>query len=71
MSMSKKDYEMIADLLRSELEQIEQCQEGSYKDGQKFEATLIANRLSYALKAANPRFDRARFLKACGIGEGE
>lgn len=29
------------------------------------------NNLSYALKAINPRFDRDKFLEACGYNEEE
>ena len=75
MAMSKRDYERIAlrisaHYLRFESE--ERClYEAGYTDGSRATAKGLASDLADVLKADNPRFDRARFLKACGIGEGE
>ena len=53
--MTKKDYELIASTLRAQ----------EYIAGLTYE-TLVKN-LATALADTNPRFDRARFLTACGV----
>jgi len=58
--MTRKDYELIA---RSIFVDRESLQEES----QKQTADLIARGLAEQLEAMNPRFDRARFLSACGV----
>jgi hypothetical protein len=57
--MTRKDYELIA---RSIFVDRESLQEES----QRQTADLIARGLAEQLEAMNPRFDRARFLSACG-----
>lgn len=64
MSMSKKDYEAIARAI---------------KDARPFPSPRheiaiandiinnVANNLAEECERANPRFDRARFLRACGV----
>ena len=58
MSMSKRHFEAIARLIRSE-----------HEDAQSVEATLVierlAQRMANVLGGDNPRFDRERFLDAC------
>ena len=58
--MTRKDYELIA---RSIFVDRESLQEES----QRQTADLIARGLVEQLEAMNPRFDRARFLSACGV----
>jgi hypothetical protein len=58
--MTRKDYELIA---RSIFVDRESLQEES----QRQTADLIARGLAEQLEAMNPRFDRARFLSACGV----
>lgn len=61
--MTRKDYEMIADAVRP-------VAEGSADAGSKVAvavASAIAENLAQALAHDNPRFDKARFLKACGV----
>lgn len=72
--MTKKDYQLIAaainggtvmfppDAMGHTAESYEAFMAGA-KDQAKAIAETIANRLSWD----NPRFDRARFLKACGL----
>lgn len=55
--MTRKDYVLIAEALK-EARRVSQ-----YPDGISTAARCIAG----ALAAANPRFDRARFLRACGV----
>lgn len=62
--MTKKDFELIARAMR----------EGRTYVGTDFAAdresdlhTLCCYRLADALATTNPRFDRAKFLQACGV----
>lgn len=54
MSLSRKDYEAIAEILMH---------------SNKFETPhyFIANELSTYFASENGRFDKARFMKACGV----
>lgn len=65
--MTRKDYVLIAEALREARVDI-QCKEPeeqvqTLKDGVSYAADWIAD----ALAGENPRFDRNRFLKACGV----
>lgn len=53
--MTKKDYELIANAIREELQ-----------DTSHYAAVLFtANRIAKALATDNPRFDPVRFRAAC------
>jgi hypothetical protein len=52
--MTRKDYELIARVIR-------------YAEIDERAGDRIARDFAYALAKDNPRFDRARFLKACGV----
>lgn len=54
--MTKKDYELIASILKFRQEQIN---ERAYK-------LLIADFIN-TLASKNPRFNREKFLQACGV----
>jgi len=59
--MTRKDYELIARALKiSGL---------NWEDGATPETVIreVAGQLAYTLAQDNPRFDRARFLTACGV----
>jgi hypothetical protein len=60
--MTRKHYQLLADMIRREYEVYE-------NDA----ATLasVADTLATICKADNPRFDRDRFLEACGMPDGE
>jgi hypothetical protein len=60
--MTKKDYELIARVLR---ETSVLCLGGSYKDARAIQAYAEAFADEFAL--TNPRFNRERFLAACGV----
>ena len=62
MAMSKKDFELIADVLAGGM-----CQDGSDED--KFERTaqVLIYDMAAALAANYPNFDKDRFLRACGV----
>lgn len=63
--MTRKDYQLIANTLAAE--------RAYHADlGQAYAAETVesvAARLADELADDNPRFDRERFLKACGVGE--
>ena len=65
--MTKKDYELIAFILSNDrLEVGDNKKIGEIVNQQHyFYATGFANRLS----CNNPRFNRAKFLQACGVIE--
>jgi len=55
MSMSKQDFEMLAEEIAAT--------GGDYATREE-----MAVRFSVRLKQRNPRFDQGRFLEACGFG---
>lgn len=57
--MTKKDYELIAGVFYG-------LNFGA-TDERRATTNMIAERLASALAQANHRFDRAKFLKACGL----
>ena len=65
--MSKKDYILIAETISAQLE-TSSLEDGhpdaSYNEGLAIKRT--AHALADAFAADNPRFDRDRFLIACG-----
>lgn len=60
--MTRKDYELIAGVLRVARDTWAGNNSGTWA------VEGIAQRLSDALAADNPRFDRERSLRACGVG---
>lgn len=77
--MTRKDYEMIAANIRAELDTASTIDEvpcahhdgmvrqGGLVDGHRQAARSIACSIASALEAENPRFDRERFMRACGL----
>lgn len=55
--MTKKDYELIADTIQSV----------PFDPGALTPKFSVAQAFADALKATNPRFNREKFLKACGF----
>ena len=60
--MTRKDYELIAGAVRDALHSARPWSEDK-EDGIRLAVRSIAD----ALAADNPRFDRSRFLAACGV----
>ena len=54
--MTRKDYVMIADVIKN----LDECIDSYGLD-------VLVENMSDALAKDNPRFDRARFLAACGV----
>ncbi len=64
---SKKLYVEIARGIDGE--SITSSSTGPFADGYRDSTKAIAYRLASIFAADNARFDRARFLSACGLGE--
>lgn len=63
MSMTKKDYELIADTLLRTINTYKGMEANTMARGAEQVAYDIANRLANQ----NNKFDRDKFLKACGV----
>jgi hypothetical protein len=61
--MTRKDYVLIAQVIKTQIDMSDKFQEELSKVG----AQNIAYDLAWKLGEDNPRFDRARFLEACGV----
>ena len=78
MAMSKKDYELVAGVLKKQATHYSELADRAEVGGdahrtfsaQLYAVTLIASQLSNELEEANPRFNREVFLKACGCWYG-
>lgn len=60
--MSRKDFELIARVINDEI--------GSYSsmdDPEAIALTKLASEFASALSGTNPRFNCAKFLRACGV----
>lgn len=68
MAMTKKDYEVIAKVFKKRTEEMRQFEpHTSYYIGSMTSMRMLAQGLSSSFAAANPRFNRHRFLIACGV----
>ena len=70
--MTKKHYEAIAAIIASTYNNANLYTTPGYKDTAKERRETLettASRLADYFAQDNPRFDRTRFLAACGIGE--
>jgi hypothetical protein len=59
--MTRKDYVLIAEIIGDLMKDFNNGGDDSIS------LSLVAHELSDVLEADNPRFDRARFLDACGV----
>jgi len=59
--MTRKDYVMIAETLRMNRRDFIQGDDGLML------LDILAHQFANSLQDDNPRFDRARFLTACGV----
>lgn len=57
--MTRKDYILLAEALKNAI-----C---ALNKTERTGALLAANEISHRLKQDNPRFERKRFLEACGM----
>jgi hypothetical protein len=59
--MTRKDYQLIAGIIAENQKQFAEGEEGNSL------LFILSHQFASELQADNPRFDRARFLKACGV----
>lgn len=59
--MTRKDYRLIAAVFRTGYKQV------ANNDYERAVVAVMVDRLAEALTKENPRFDREKFLKACGV----
>ena len=66
--MSKKDFELIAKTLKDSKQHLQGV---NPLINQAFESQwkFMVNRISYELMTTNPRFNREKFLQACGYND--
>lgn len=64
--MTRKDFELIAAALKEARDQVPQT-DTLHHTCELLGHSTAARVLAYALAKTNPRFDRERFLKACGV----
>jgi hypothetical protein len=64
MRMTRKDYIRFAAMFK-----VQRAYVGQFKSGDMMRLTIesIANETATIFEQDNARFDRARFLKACGV----
>jgi hypothetical protein len=67
--MTRKDYVMIAETIRELLADIDRESPGMREvlTGERMGVASVARRLADQLRQDNPRFDRTRFIEACGL----
>jgi hypothetical protein len=67
--MTRKDYVMIAETIRELLADIDRESPGMREvlRGERMGVASVARRLADQLRQDNPRFDRTRFIEACGL----
>lgn len=61
MTMQRRHYELIAETIRDTL------QHNACGEDQRDMMDTVAHNFCNALASTNPNFNRARFLKACGV----
>ena len=59
--MTRKDYVMIAEILKFNRRDFNEGEDGLSL------LNILAHQFANSLEDDNPRFDRARFLVACGV----
>lgn len=63
--MTRKDYILIAEALRATL--IDPEFGVALPERERAAVGLVAHQIAHRLRQDNPRFDRARFIDACGL----
>jgi len=63
--MTRKDYILIAAAIAEARRQIPEG--GAHATWEYVSNSTVARVLAHSLASDNPRFDRERFLKACGV----
>lgn len=63
--MTRKDYELIAAAIKSA--DSDTCNALHLLESAEIALAIYSRHIADALAADNPRFDRARFRRACGV----
>lgn len=66
MAMSRKHYREVAEIIKSERESVTDYPE-TMRESVLVSTLVIARRLATMFEIDNSNFNRAQFLKACGI----
>lgn len=64
--MTRKNYIAIAEAINVSLFTID-CDDMPMSEAHNLGITVAARNIADVMQADNPRFDRDRFLKACGV----
>jgi hypothetical protein len=68
--MTMKDFQKIADVLNDSIEDMSPPVipgSSEFRGGQAYMLASVARSMADMLQKDNPRFDRAKFLTACGL----
>lgn len=65
--MTKKDYELIARVFKGELHAWDNAPDSKFKENAIEVIRALSQIMAGYLATDNPRFDRDRFLEACGL----
>lgn len=65
--MTKKHYEAIASIILGSYEVAQENEQNGFAIGEAERVEILAKELATYFNQDNPRFDRTRFLQACGI----
>lgn len=63
--MSRKHFQALADAVKRAADRIETLDVG--RSDSRIIREIIADEMALTLLTENPRFDRSRFLDACGV----
>ena len=67
MSMTKKDYELIARVVADFENRLGNWFNSQERQQRQEIHAELAHGMANSLEQSNPRFDRAKFLQACGV----
>ena len=65
--MTKKDYELIARVLKDQLESCFTHVNKQIGTIEAYSVECVVKQLTKELEQDNPRFNRQKFMKACGL----
>ena len=65
--LQARHYWFLANAIKAERDNAEESEPGGYADVKRATLDRLARSMADGLKLANPRFDPARFLDACGL----
>lgn len=66
-AMTRKDYELIASVIKKYVRAYEELEDGKEQNFKLQACGGIMSEMARELEALNPRFNRERFVEACGF----